>query len=362
MQKIQSYLYPNRSIAIADTAAFITEFKKVYARTMKIYSGIDNTVQFEIMNTDQKRLDLTTYQDIKLNVMDAEYNSVLSYSLTTTDIKGIATVTIPLYDIIDLDLQTLKYTLTGSDAAGNDVLFYVDSSFNAVGTMELLNRALPITRPEKVYRDFTSEIDIKGVPIFHSSAIPSKFYEAIKTTSMSFVIQATGFTGSIWLEATTSDTINTEAWRSAGKPFGSWNRSLEDGLFYGTIPFAQNVTIGDYSWFRVSYQTNSIAGVGASFNVSQNLNGSYSVTVDQGGTNYSRGSLIKVPGSQLGGVDVTNDLIIEVSGIDQAGAISSYTVSSISRVTWIGTSVLGTDTFKVSGSNYSGTVDSITVI
>ena len=361
MQKIQSYLYPNRSIAIADTAAFTTEFKKVYARTIKIYGGIDNTVQFEIMNADQKRLDLSTFSSISLNIMDAQNNSVLEYPVTPTPIKGIATTTISADDTQELKLQSFKYTLTGLDDDGNDVLFYVDSHFNAIGTMDLAGEALPTFRDPAIYETFTAEIDLDGVPIYHSSAIPAKFYEAIPTDSLNFEIEVTGFTGAIWLEATKNDTINTEAWLAAGKPFGSWNQSLEDGLFTGVIPFAQNIPVGEYSYFRVSYQTNTINGIGASFDVSQKLDGTYNVVVDHGGTNYGVGSLIKVPGSQLGGLDEINDLIIQVNTINNSGVYSSYTVSSISNVTWTGTSVVGTNTFKVSGSNYSGRVDKVTV-
>lgn len=361
MQKIQSYLYPNRSIAIADTAVFTTEFKKVYARTIKIYGGIDNTVQFEIMNADQKRLDLSTFSSINLNIMDAQNNSVLEYPVTPTPIKGIATTTISADDTQELKLQSFKYTLTGLDDDGNDVLFYVDSHFNAIGTMDLAGEALPTFRDPAIYDTFTAEIDLDGVPIYHSSAIPTKFYEAVPTDSLNFEIEVIGFTGAIWLEATKNDTINTEAWLAAGKPFGSWNQSLEDGLFTGVIPFAQNIPVGEYSYFRVSYQTNTINGIGASFDVSQKLDGTYNVVVDHGGTNYGVGSLIKVPGSQLGGLDEINDLIIQVNTINNSGVYSSYTVSSISNVTWTGTSVLGTSTFKVSGSNYSGRVDKVTV-
>ena len=60
MQKIQSYLYPNRIILLADLAGSTVENTIVYAKTVKIYNGIDNTIQFDIQNADQKRIDLST--------------------------------------------------------------------------------------------------------------------------------------------------------------------------------------------------------------------------------------------------------------------------------------------------------------
>ena len=83
-----------------------------------------------------------------------------------------------------------------------------------------------------------------------------------------------------------------------------------------------------------------------------------------GGTGYAVGSMIKVPGHQLGGVDGTNDLMLTVTGVDNAGAgimASSYAVSSIVAVDVTGTAAPGAGTFIVTGENYAGVVDKIVV-
>ena len=59
MQKVQSYLCPNRVILIADLTGFTVEKKTVYARTVKIYKGVDNVIQFDVQNAEEKRIDLT---------------------------------------------------------------------------------------------------------------------------------------------------------------------------------------------------------------------------------------------------------------------------------------------------------------
>ena len=43
MQKISTYLYPNRIELLADLAGFTVEYTNVYQRNIKIYAGIDNT-------------------------------------------------------------------------------------------------------------------------------------------------------------------------------------------------------------------------------------------------------------------------------------------------------------------------------
>lgn len=364
MQKIITYLYPNRIELIANLPGFTVEYTNVYQRNIKIYNGIDNTIEFDIKNADQKRLDLTTLSLIQMNVMDASGNSLpySPYTIEPTAIKGIGTVTIPAEDLAPLTEQFLVYSVTAVKDS-KDVMLYTDSKFGAVGTIELLGSAMPTFRDEKVYKTFTAEIDLHGVPIYHSSSIPVKFYEAVPTEKISLEIHVTGFVGSIWVEASENDTINLEAFKQAGKPFGSWTQTFEDGLYTGVIPFGSNLSVNDYSYFRVSFQTPAINGMGASFMVTKTDN-LYSIEVKNAGTGYTAGSLIKIPGSQVGGENGVNDIIITVNAVEGATstAPSSYTLSSISGITWTGTATSGSGTFIVSGVNYSGVVDKIIVL
>ena len=129
---------------------------------------------------------------------------------------------------------------------GKEVTLYSNSKFGAVGTIELVDNAIPKVRSPTIYKNFTSEVDQKGIPIFHSSAIPVTFYEAIPTDAVSFEIHVTGFIGSIWVEATENDTINLNAFKKAGKPFGSWTQGAENGTYSGVIPYGSNLSVGSY--------------------------------------------------------------------------------------------------------------------
>ena len=363
MQKISSYLYPNRVELLADLASFNVEYTNVYQRIVKIYNGIDNTIEFDIKNADQKRIDLTAISSIQLNVMDASGNALPNspYAITPTSLKGIATVTIPKEDLEGLDPQFFQYSVTGIKDA-QEVVFYGDSRFDAVGKLELVGTAMPKVRANRTYDTWTAEIDLNGMPTYHSPAIPAKFYEAVKTATLNFEITATGFIGSVWLDATKNGTTNVEAWRAAGKPFGSWTQLTEDGKYTGVVPFGANIPVGEYQYFRVSYTTPIISGVGASFNVTRE-NNVYNVTIRSGGTGYAVGAMIKVVGSQMGGVAGVNDLILTVTNIDasSAGFTSSYAVSQITTVTWTGTAADGTGTHLVTGTNIAGSIDKVIV-
>lgn len=367
MQKISSYLYSNRIQLLADLADFTVEYTNVYQRNVKIYNGIDNVLEFDIKNADQKRIDLATFDSISLNVMDQAGNALPNSPYTVTPLdqttrKGIAKVTIPKDDISSFTPQFFTYSVTGV-SAGDDVLLYADTRFGALGKLELVGYAVPGDSEQrtKVYNTFTAEIDLKGTPTYHSSAIPTKYYEAVPSTLFIFSVDLIGFTGAIWIETTNKSTINLEAFKNS-----NYVRSQTYTNYTGTwAPPAIDITGKDYQYFRVSYTTPTSNGVGASFIVTLN-NGSYNVSIRSGGTGYAITSQIKVLGSLLGGTDGINDLIISVTSIDGSSQLvpngpSSYTSSAITGIDWTGTAVTGTATFTVTGTNITGNVDNIVV-
>ena len=370
MQKISSYLYPNRVELLANLAGFTTEYTNVYQRIVKIYNGIDNTIEFDIKNADQKRLELITdsgatppkvavVNNIEMNIMDASGQALPNSPYTVTPhptLKGIATVTIPQEDLLDLADQYLTYSVTAAKD-GNDVMLYGDSRFGATGKIELIGNAMPTFRNDRVYDSFTAEIDLKGFPTWHSSAIPARFYEAVKTETLQFDVDVKGLTGNVWIEATKQSTVNTEAFKK-----GDIVYSFPDCDDATETLSSPNLTIGDYQYYRVSYATQLGNGIGATFTVTQN-NGSYEVAVRSGGTGYAVGSQLKVFGSVIGGTDGVNDLTITVESVDSSstGYISSYSVSSANSVSWTGNAAIGSSTFVVTGKNITGTVDKVTV-
>ena len=257
MHKISSYLYPNRINLLADLAGFTTEYTNVYQRTVKIYQGVDNVIEFDIKNADQKRIELLTspvITQLEMNVMDASGNELPTspYIITPHQtIKGIATAVIPLDDLNDLDHQFLRYSVTGLKD-GNTIPLYADSRFGAVGTIELVGSAMPTFRDPKVYDTFTGEIDLNGNVINHFSAISAKFYEAVVTEELTFTINMTGFIGSVWIEGTKNDTISVNSYLNASKLV----EFTYDANNLGTVAEV-TLPVGNFSYFRVSFQGDS---------------------------------------------------------------------------------------------------------
>jgi hypothetical protein len=148
MQKIQSYLYPNRTILLADLAGFTVENRVVYARTIKIYNGVDNVLEFDIQNVDQKRIDLTTLGSIEVNIMDVAGNALsnspyqmnLQSVATATNATVVATngkststtITIPTANITGT--FSVNYQITGTNIQGPVMVVSVNSDIDSATT------------------------------------------------------------------------------------------------------------------------------------------------------------------------------------------------------------------------------------
>ena len=117
--QLPRYLVNNRTTVVVNDAGFATEFKPVYTKELNIYRGIDNNLEFKIVNADQKGKSLTGYT-IRFVAFDEDGDQVLDKQATaSTTITGLCTVVVSESDIIDLKDQFLTYTLYLVDANGN---------------------------------------------------------------------------------------------------------------------------------------------------------------------------------------------------------------------------------------------------
>jgi hypothetical protein len=154
MQKISSYLYSNRIQTVVNLASSPLEWRIVYQRKVKIYQGLDNVIEFDIKNSEQKRLDITGF-NMKLVIMDQNDQQIHEATLdVNTGIKGIARATIPPSAIAAYTPQFLKYTLYKINSNGTRTPVYGDTQFGVSGTIDLLDGAMPKAIPPKVIDTF----------------------------------------------------------------------------------------------------------------------------------------------------------------------------------------------------------------
>lgn len=154
MQKISTYLYPNRiDIISSNEDPLPVEWRIVYQRTIKLYKGVHNKLTFDVKNADQKRIDIDN-RDIKFVLLDLLGQEIYTANFDPYS-KGLATVVIPDTELEDITPQFLKFSIY--ELINNEkYLLYGDTQFGASGKVELLDTVLPKSVAPKVIDKFLS--------------------------------------------------------------------------------------------------------------------------------------------------------------------------------------------------------------
>jgi hypothetical protein len=155
MQKISSYLYPNKINIVADLAVFPVRWNIVYQNRVKIYQGVDNLLTLDVKNADQKRIDIDGMQ-LKMSIMSSEGEEVATIPISTTDTKGLATVNVTAAQLASVTPQFLKFTIYRINEDQSKTVFYADTQFGVDGKMELVGSAVPVRSPARLISRFNA--------------------------------------------------------------------------------------------------------------------------------------------------------------------------------------------------------------
>ena len=136
MQLIPRYLYENKVDVISNDIGFAVEYRPVYSRQLKAYRGIDNKIQFRLLNADQKPVTVT---DTPVIVIFDENNSkIIEKECTiqddgsTTSTKGMFNVTISENDLLNVKQQYLHYNVYLEGSSANTIT-YSSRGFDSAG-------------------------------------------------------------------------------------------------------------------------------------------------------------------------------------------------------------------------------------
>jgi len=216
MQLIPRYLVSNRSLIIANEAGFVTEYRPVYNRQLQVYKGIDNVLEFKLLNADQKPISLAGYTP-KFQAFDEnnsliiEHEGVQVTSDGSTPIKGLFKVTITENDLQNVKEQFLKYSIHLKDSNDNSVITYRNSHFENDATIKVSASAFPGPRDTYSVSTFTQVTE--NTPYWISESLNAEpginGNEALHTA----VIYADNYIGDVVVQATLDNQVTgTTSW------------------------------------------------------------------------------------------------------------------------------------------------------
>lgn len=209
MQLLPRYLVKNRINLVADLAGFITEYRPVYQRTVQVYKGIDNVLEFRLLNADQRPVDTQGYTP-KFLAFDENKRLIIEHDGEVLDdgssaTKGLFTVTVTENDLLNVKQQYLSYTVFLVDQDGKSIISYTDTHFGNDGVIRVSAEAFPGAVPSKTVSSFT-KMDI-NTSEYVSTAIDAEpginGNEALHTAA----IYTDGYVGNLFIEGTLENQV-----------------------------------------------------------------------------------------------------------------------------------------------------------
>ena len=147
MQLTPRYLVSNSTTLLLNESGFITEYRPVYNRQLQVYKGINNALDFRLLNADQKAVDITTYTP-KFVAFDENNQMILEKDGTVLDdgsslTRGKFSITISENDLLNVKQQYLHYNIYMQETDGDKILTYSHSNFDNDATIFVNARTFP---------------------------------------------------------------------------------------------------------------------------------------------------------------------------------------------------------------------------
>lgn len=318
MQKIQFYLATNRITVTTDlvNGGYNTEYRQVYQRKIKLYKGIDNTIELDIRNDQQRREDVIG-KTADLSFFDVNQKLLFTAQGSAIPSKpGLMSVTIDKIVLEKLQPQSLRIAAKITQGVSENII-YADSQFGLMAEAEVYDgfnekysdvlEEITVFNYEYDRKEFISEIGNFGTTINDDySSVP------VRSLTAEFIGSYQGV-------------ITVEATKDKSTAIGTNWTKLED---WDAAETSNKTYTGDWRFIRFRHGGKG-PGYGAQFTVTK-VGGEYTrVDVIVRGQYYQIGDEIRIKGSYLGGDDGVNDLVITVNGTNESppGAINAATIT-----------------------------------
>ena len=259
MQFNPVYLYVNKlDVFTTPTDTWSTErYRRVYNRNLKIFRGVDNRIDIQVRNSDQKASNIVGSTLVFNLVSQSTKHLVFQKDFTAMELAtGKVTVSITATELLDLDIGFYNYsvikevrsTVDSTDyTVTSKMPLYMDSQYDTVGTLEITG---------DVYGDVSNSVNVNTFnytnPFTQGATEPFPFYtseiiDARPNTSPAYPIHTfqfytTNYTGTVEIQASLDA-------QGATPRETKWATVATVDLLTERY---KNVT-GKYNWFRVKH-------------------------------------------------------------------------------------------------------------
>lgn len=204
MLKQAAYLYNNVQYLYTDMAPLSMGYRKMYARNMKLYKGIDNTFQIKLMNGDQKLINAVG-QKLSWILLDrntAEVKFMLSKTVEGSD-NSLVELTVNESDLESTDSGMYMYSAYLTNNSGKKTILYGDSQYGASVPVEVVNNSFPQVYPSTILEEFTPD----STSLYTSAVNARPELNGKNNALHTAAFYSTGFNGNVNVEVTLDNGI-----------------------------------------------------------------------------------------------------------------------------------------------------------
>lgn len=137
------FIYTQRQIVVLLSGNSVRKYMPQYAKPLTLHKGVDNLIQFQFLNQEQKPVDITG-KSITCRIISYDGSEILIQKALTLQLAatGIAALQLNASDIEDIVPQKAYYSLE-IPVGQFDYPVFVDQNAGARGDMNIVNSVLP---------------------------------------------------------------------------------------------------------------------------------------------------------------------------------------------------------------------------
>jgi hypothetical protein len=200
MQSIDNYIYQNQiDVQLNLDPTIKLRNRVLYQRSIKLYKGIDNQIQFNIKNADQQPVNITGF-DISFSMLSDQEGTIIASSPATVinANAGVVTVSLTERDLLDCNQEFYFYSLLATEqVSGIQHIVYSDNDYNARGQIILQSGHYPNFHPSVHVQLPTNTANVT-ISSAVSSDTPTRQQSAHHTAQYYF----NDFSGNVIVQAT----------------------------------------------------------------------------------------------------------------------------------------------------------------
>lgn len=160
MQKVPVYLYNNTVEILFDLNQNQRVNNIMYQRNISIQRGLQNKLQLQFKNSDQKLLDITSstfvfsmFDDTDQRLLIEKPVEILDDGVTRS-LRGLGLVTLTENDTLHLESVYYKFAVKQLNDSGSFEPTYANTYYTVGGTIRLLHDVEPTLKPTVTVVDF----------------------------------------------------------------------------------------------------------------------------------------------------------------------------------------------------------------